>query len=148
MREFVHSGQQSSETASEASDRNLSKLKAKLTVRDQELENLWQDLATEEIVPMQGFSEGDLLIKQMDRLRREQGRKVSFNLLDIIKSFSKEIVSKNPAVIEQIHKNKRKELFSILGEKRAPEVYDVNQDKEEDGKYAEVKIEADSLRRF
>jgi len=49
-----------------------------------------------------GASEAEMLVMQMDRLRREQGRKISFNLLDIIKSFRKELVSKNPKVIEKI----------------------------------------------
>ena len=49
----------------------------------------------------------------MDRLRSKQGRKISMNLQDIIHSFKREFVTKNPDFLKKIRQNRRKELQSI-----------------------------------
>ena len=83
-----------------------------------------------------GVTEAESLKMQMAKLKREQGRKIQYNLIDIIQSLSKKLVSKNPEVIQRIQENRKAELKSILGEPKEDDLYDVNEGREEDGQSA------------
>lgn len=76
---------------------------------------MWQALRDGEIKKQPGMSEVEMLKMFLDEIKREQGRKIELNLMDVIKSFRHKITSKDPTIQQNFLKNREKELNSILG---------------------------------
>ena len=94
------------------------------------MQKMWSDFQHGNMGKILGVTEAESLKMQMAKLKREQGRKIQYNLIDIIQSLSKKLVSKNPEVIQRIQENRKAELKSILGEPKEDDLYDVNEGRE------------------
>ena len=112
------------------------------------MQKMWSDFQHGNMGKILGVTEAESLKMQMAKLKREQGRKIQYNLLDIIQSLTKKLVSKNPEVIQRIHENRKAELKSILGEPKEEDLYDVNEGREEDGQSAQVHFSIEDTKHF
>ena len=60
------------------------------------MNHMWQNFSHGDIPKVKGMTEIEQLKMRLEQLKREQGRRIEFNLLDVMHSFKRDIVCKNP----------------------------------------------------